>query len=59
LIHEIYTVGPNFKVANKFLWPFKLSPPTGGWKKTLNHVNEGGDSGNRETAINALIHRMN
>merc|ERR1712107_473533 len=27
LIHEIYTVGPNFKQANNFLWPFKLQLP--------------------------------
>merc|ERR1712107_498259 len=27
LIHEIVTVGPAFKQANNFLWPFKLSPP--------------------------------
>jgi len=58
LVHEIFTVGPHFKQANKFLWPFKLSPPTGGWVKTLNHYNEGGDSGNREDKINELIHRM-
>jgi hypothetical protein len=25
LIHEIYTVGPAFKEASNFLWPFKLS----------------------------------
>ena len=24
LIHEIMTVGPNFKYASNFLWPFKL-----------------------------------
>merc|ERR1711972_82022 len=24
LIHEIYTVGPHFKQATNFLWPFKL-----------------------------------
>jgi len=58
LIHEIFTVGPHFKQANKFLWPFKLSPPTGGWKKTLNHYNEGGDCGNREDKMSDLIHRM-
>jgi len=58
LIHEIFTVGPKFKQINKFLWSFKLSPPTGGWKKTLNHFNEGGDSGNREDRINELVHRM-
>ena len=27
LIHEIYTVGPNFQKATNFLWPFKLSNP--------------------------------
>ncbi|GKT95619.1 60S ribosomal protein L7 [Colletotrichum tofieldiae] len=32
LIHEIYTVGPNFKQASNFLWPFKLSNPTGGFR---------------------------
>merc|ERR1712188_270645 len=25
LVHEIFTVGENFKKANNFLWPFKLS----------------------------------
>lgn len=25
LVHEIFTVGPAFKEANNFLWPFKLS----------------------------------
>jgi len=27
LVHEIFTVGPNFKAATNFLWPFKLSAP--------------------------------
>merc|ERR1712039_845606 len=27
LIHEIYSVGPHFKQASNFLWPFKLNPP--------------------------------
>lgn len=25
LIHEIFTVGPKFKFASNFLWPFKVS----------------------------------
>lgn len=58
LIHEIFTVGPNFKEANNFLWPFKLSSPNGGFSKKLLHYNEGGEAGNREDKINALIHRM-
>eukprot|EP00249_Psilotum_nudum_P000470 c12182_g1_i1 orf=107-847(+) len=59
LVHEIYTVGPHFKEANNFLWPFKLSAPLGGLKKKRNHYIEAGDAGNREDKINALIRRMN
>uniref|UniRef100_G3WNN7 Large ribosomal subunit protein uL30 n=1 Tax=Sarcophilus harrisii TaxID=9305 RepID=G3WNN7_SARHA len=59
LIHEIYTVGKHFKVANNFLWPFKLSSPRGGMKKKTTHFVEGGDAGNREDQINRLIRRMN
>ncbi|KAH7724859.1 60S ribosomal protein L7 [Aphelenchoides avenae] len=58
LIHEIYTVGKNFKQATNFLWPFKLSNPTGGWTKKANHFVEGGDFGNREDKINELVKRM-
>ncbi|XP_030629508.1 large ribosomal subunit protein uL30 [Chanos chanos] len=59
LIHEIYTVGKNFKVANNFLWPFKLSSPRGGMNKKTTHFVEGGDAGNREDQINRMIRRMN
>jgi len=59
LIHEIYTVGPHFKNANNFLWPFKLNSPRGGLVKKVNHFIEGGDYGNREDKINALVKRMN
>jgi large subunit ribosomal protein L7e len=58
LIHEIYTVGPAFKKASNFLWPFKLSSPNGGFAKITSHFVEGGDNGNREYAINDLIRRM-
>lgn len=60
LIHEIITVGPNFKQASNFLWPFKLSNPTGGFRpRKFKHFIEGGDLGNREDKINALIRQMN
>ncbi|KAI9709776.1 MAG: 60S ribosomal protein L7 [Bogoriella megaspora] len=60
LIHEIYTVGPNFKQASNFLWPFKLSNPTGGFRtRKFKHFIEGGDLGNREDQINKLIRNMN
>ncbi|KAK4873005.1 hypothetical protein RN001_015034 [Aquatica leii] len=58
LIHEIFTVGPKFKYASGYLWPFKLNTPTGGWRKKTNHYVEGGDFGNREDKINELLRRM-
>merc|ERR1712194_150852 len=61
LVHEIYTVGPHFKQASNFLWPFKLNPPTGGFVCKRHGFGEirGGDWGNREDLINELIARMN
>ncbi|KAJ3243020.1 60S ribosomal protein L7 [Chytriomyces hyalinus] len=60
IIHEIFTVGPNFKQVNNFLWPFALSNPTGGFKgKKVRHFIEGGECGNREDKINELVQRMN
>eukprot|EP00999_Lentomonas_sp_LEN2_P000373 NODE_1374_length_885_cov_149.186016_g1328_i0.p1 GENE.NODE_1374_length_885_cov_149.186016_g1328_i0~~NODE_1374_length_885_cov_149.186016_g1328_i0.p1 ORF type:complete len:245 (-),score=71.16 NODE_1374_length_885_cov_149.186016_g1328_i0:59-793(-) len=59
LIHEIYTVGDNFKAANNFLWPFKLSSPLGGMTKKRLHFLEGGEYGAREDAINKLVRQMN
>jgi large subunit ribosomal protein L7e len=60
LVHEIFTAGPNFKQASNFLWPFKLSNPTGGWRtRKFKHYVQGGDFGDRETNINKLIRQMN
>merc|ERR1711970_1536757 len=59
LVHEIYTVGENFKTVNNNLYPVKLSCPRGGWKKITNHFIEGGDFGNREQYINDLVKKMN
>jgi len=59
VIHEIFTVGPNFKKVNKALWPFKLSSPNGGYSKKGTHFIEGGDAGNREEKINRFIRKMN
>jgi len=60
LIHEIATVGPSFKEANNFLWPFKLNSPKGGFvcKKHGYSESRGGDWGNREKFINELITKM-
>uniref|UniRef100_A0A7S4KG72 60S ribosomal protein L7 n=1 Tax=Paramoeba aestuarina TaxID=180227 RepID=A0A7S4KG72_9EUKA len=58
IIHEIFTCGDKFKNVNKFMAPFKLSSPNGGWNKKGLHFQEGGDYGNREEKINTLIHHM-
>mmetsp|Transcript_35596 Transcript_35596/g.48666 ORF Transcript_35596/g.48666 Transcript_35596/m.48666 type:complete len:241 (+) Transcript_35596:69-791(+) len=58
LIYQLATCGDKFKFVNKFLMPFKLSSPNGGFSKKFVHFQEGGDSGNREEKINSLIHRM-
>jgi len=60
LVHEIVSTGPNFKQVANFLWPFKLSNPTGGWRtRKFKHYVQGGDHGNREDNINKLIRQMN
>merc|ERR1712070_272341 len=58
LVHEIYTVGSYFREANNFLWPFKLRPAKGGQSKKRLGFDEGGQAGNREENMNALIQRM-
>merc|ERR1712182_16019 len=58
LIHEIYTVGPHFREANNFLWPFKLRAAKGGQPKKRKGFCEGGQAGNREEKMNDLIQRM-
>lgn len=58
LIHQLFTVGPHFKEANNFLWPFKLNNPRHGWRKKTTHYVEGGDAGNRENRINHLLKKM-
>merc|ERR1712167_284827 len=58
LVHEIFTVGPHFREANNFLWPFKLRPAKGGQPKKRLGFSEGGQAGNREENMNSLIQRM-
>eukprot|EP00178_Gracilaria_changii_P019391 TRINITY_DN5624_c0_g1_i4.p1 TRINITY_DN5624_c0_g1~~TRINITY_DN5624_c0_g1_i4.p1 ORF type:complete len:245 (+),score=36.49 TRINITY_DN5624_c0_g1_i4:20-754(+) len=61
LINEIETCGENFKRANNFLWPFKLSSPLGGYTgkrgKRFSYLNHG-EFGNRDVFINQFVRRM-
>ncbi|EFA74588.1 S60 ribosomal protein L7 [Heterostelium album PN500] len=59
IVHEIFTCGKNFREVNRFLWPFKLNCPRGGFNHKKIHFLEGGDSGNRENFINGLVRKMN
>merc|ERR1711966_541564 len=58
LVHEIFTVGPNFREANNFLWPLKLRPAKGGQAKKRKGFNEGGQAGNREALMTRMIQKM-
>merc|ERR1711988_1857534 len=58
IVHEIFTVGPNFRAVNNFLWPFKLRPAKGGQAVKRKGFNEGGQCGNREQYMNGLIAKM-
>ena len=58
LINEIHSVGPHFKEANNFIWPFKLRGPRGGFKAKRHPFQRRGDWGNREDFINQLIAKM-
>lgn len=57
LIHELVNCGENFRYANRFLWPFKLNTPKGGYRSVTTGFNEGGDSGLRGDQINTFIQR--
>ncbi|XP_017855434.1 60S ribosomal protein L7-4 [Drosophila busckii] len=58
IIHEIFTVGPNFAAVNQFLCSFSLSSPRDGWKKKVSVAfKRGGEYGDRGTGINELIAR--
>ena len=58
LIHEVANAGPHFKECTNYLWPFKLSPPKGGFEVKRHAFIQGGDWGNREEHINELINKM-
>jgi large subunit ribosomal protein L7e len=56
LVHEFWSLGPNFEKVNRFLAAFKLNPPANKLKKTA--FGKGGDFGNRGEGINELLSQM-
>lgn len=59
LVHQLYTVGKHYTKCNRFLWPFKLQNPRGGYGKKgkLRHFVEGGAMGDRMGMINRFIRK--
>jgi len=58
IVHSLMTCCKSFGKVSKFLWPFKLNSPSGGFSKKRISFIEGGQYGNREAFISQLIHRM-
>lgn len=58
VIHELFTVGPNFKAVNNFIWSLKLNMPESGFKNRGRHFLDGGDYGDRGDQINQLLLKM-
>ncbi|XP_056150262.1 60S ribosomal protein L7-like 1 isoform X1 [Lampris incognitus] len=59
LIHEIYSVGRNFRVVNNFLWPFKLSVARHAVKDKAGLLKDLGNPGFRSSDINSIIRLLN
>jgi len=58
IVHEIFTCGPAFHVVNRFMSPFKLNSPHGGFPNKRVVFTEGGDAGCRAEQINQLLQKM-
>lgn len=58
LVHEIFTVGPNFDKVNQFIGKFNLSDPHSLPSNKMVHHTIGGRYGDRGEGINELIQSM-
>ncbi|XP_018592451.1 60S ribosomal protein L7-like 1 [Scleropages formosus] len=59
LIHEIYSVGPHFRAANNFLWPFHLSVARHAARDKAGLLRDIGAPGPRGEDINRIIRQLN
>ncbi|KAM4632788.1 60S ribosomal protein L7-like 1 [Polymixia lowei] len=59
LIHEIYTVGKNFRAANNFLRPFRLSVARHAARDKAGLMKDLGNPGFRGSDINSIIRQLN
>lgn len=59
LIHEVYSVGKNFRDAKNFLLPFKLSVARHAARDKAGLMKDLGNPGFRGTDINSIIRQLN
>ena len=55
LVHEIFSVGSSFDVANQFLWPFRLVDSKTEFERRMLRLKDGKEYGDRGDAINEYI----
>lgn len=58
MVHELYSVGSEFKKVNNFLWAFHLQAPRSKFQKEKLNFKDGGDYGDRGEEIDELIRQM-
>jgi len=58
VVKEIFEAGPHFDKLTQFMYPFKLTPPKGGFRRVAVHFSKNGAWGNRAEKINTLIRKM-
>ena len=58
VVKQLFECGPHFTDINKFMCPFKLTPPKGGFRRIATPFKQNGAWGNRAEKINSLIRKM-
>eukprot|EP00063_Salmo_salar_P085934 XP_014060769.1 PREDICTED: 60S ribosomal protein L7-like 1 isoform X2 [Salmo salar] len=59
LIHEIYSVGMDFRVVSNFIWPFKLSVAHHAARDEAGLLKDIGNPGPRGMDVNSIIKQLN
>jgi len=58
IVHELHTVGDNFKQVNSFLWTFQLSSPKTKFQKRKLNLKDHAEYGDRGEEIDSVIAQM-
>jgi large subunit ribosomal protein L7e len=58
MVHELYSVGDQFKIVNNFLWAFQLSSVRSKFRREKLNFKDGGDYGDRGEEMDDLIRQM-